>query len=151
MRPAVIELLAMSHPFVVLFGFGLAAGLPAYYIAIKRRAAASLRALMAERFSPLPCPIPELRTPHGPVTFREAYADKSGSGLVLVLGYWRRSRTAYNLVAGLFKPGGKLDSRGAERDGQQVLVAANVEGGDLVIWKGLPSRDSVLTHLQSVR
>jgi hypothetical protein len=141
----------MTHPFLVLFGFGLAAGLPAYYIAIKRRAAASLRTLLAERFSPRPCPIPEIRTPHGPVLFREAYDDKSGTGLVLVLGNWRRSRTAYNLVAGLFKPAGKLDSSGAQRDGQQVLIAANVEGGDLIIWKELPSRDSVLAHLQSVR
>jgi len=141
----------MSHPFVVLFGFGLAAGLPAYYMAKKRRAAASLRRLLAERFSPLPCPIPEVRTPGGPVMFREAYRDQSGSGLVLVLGYWRRSRTAYNLVAGLFKPGGKLESRGVEREGQQVLLRTNVEGGDLVVWKGLPSRDSVLAHLQSVR
>jgi hypothetical protein len=141
----------MSHPFAVLFGLGLAAGLPAYYVAIKRRAAASLRGLLAERFSPRPCPFQEIQTPRGRVVFREAYDDKSASGLVLVLGYWRRSRTAYNLVAGLFKPGGKLDSREAERDGQQVLVAANVEGGDLVVWKGLPSRGSVLAHLKSVR
>jgi hypothetical protein len=60
-------------------------------------------------------------------------------------------RTAYNLVTGLFKPGGKLKRRGAEREGQQVLVVANMEGGDLVIWKVFPSQDTVLVHLQSVR
>src|SRR5581483_8581774 len=141
----------MSQPLVVLFGLGLAIGLPAYYVVIKRRAASSLRRLLEERFSPRPCNIPEIPTPRGPVLFREAYDDRSGSGLVLVLGYWRRSRTAYNLVAGLFKPGGQILSRGMERHGTQVLIAASVAGGDLVVWKGLPSRDSVLAHLQSVR
>lgn len=141
----------MSHPFVALVGFGLAVGLPAYYIWIKRRAAASLQGLLSERFSPRACPIREIQTQHGPVTFQKAFDDKSGSGLVLLLGSWRRSRTAYNLVSGLFKPGGNLDTKGAESDGQHVLIAARVEGGDVVVWKALPSRDSVLAQLQLVR
>lgn len=139
----------MSHPFVVLLGFGLAVGLPAYYIAIKRRAAASLRGLLSERFSSRPCSIPQIRTPGGPVTFREAYDDKTGSGLVLVLGSWQRSRTAYNLVAGVFKPGGKIDR--SAMPANEVLVSETLEGGDLVVWKGLPSRDSVLARLNQVR
>jgi len=148
--PGVITCLAVSHPFVVLIGVGLAAGLPAYYIAVKRRAAASLKKLLAERFTQRPCPIPEVRTGRGPVTFREAYDDTSGSDLVLLLGNWRRSRTAYNVVSALFKPRGKLDGNGLERD-KQVLIRTDVQGGDLVVWKDLPSRDSVLAHFEAVR
>lgn len=143
-----IIFLAMSHPFVMFFGFGLAVGLPAYYVALKKRAAASLNQLLAERFSQRPCPIPEVRTERGPVLFRDAYDDKSGTGLVLLLGNWRRSRTAYNMVSALFKPVGKFDATGLERE---VLIRVQVQGGELVVWKDLPSRDSVLAHLQAVR
>lgn len=136
----------------ILIGFGVAAGLPAYYLMIKRRAAASLRKLLAERFSPRPCPITEVRTPHGPVIFREAYDDKFGTGLVLLLGAWQRSRTAYNLVSGLFRPGGRLDvTDPVAGRGPQVLTAQTLEPGGLVVWKELPTRESVLAQFGSVK
>jgi hypothetical protein len=139
----------MYRPLVGLCAFGVAFGLPAYYVWIKHRAASSLRGLLKERFSPQPCSMPEIPTPRGPVIFSEAYLDKR-SGLVLVLGFWRRSRKDYNLVAGLFKPAGKLYNRGIEHDGQHLLLRTNVEGGDLIVWKELPSRESVLGYLHSV-
>ena len=135
---------------MILGGFGVAAGLPAYYFAIKRRAAASLRELLAERFAERACPVSAVRSTRGPVRFYAAYDDISGSGLVLVLGNWRRSRTVYNLVAGLFKPRGEVHWMERVCNQPDVLLATAVEGGCLVVWKGLPSRESVLAHFEAV-
>lgn len=142
----------MPHQLIVILGgFAVATGLPAYYVVIKRRAAASLRRLLAERFSARECPISEVRTTRGPVRFYAAYDDTACRGPVLVLGNWRRSRTAYNRVAGLFKAGGDLHWLERVRSQPDVLLATIVEGGALVIWKGLPSRGSVLAHIEAVR
>src|SRR5512133_832561 len=96
----------MSNGLVALGGFAIAVGLPAYYVAIKKRASDSLNGLLAERFARRPCPVGEVHTALGRIQFYDGYHDNGGSGLVLVLGNLRRSRTAYNRVAGFFKPGG---------------------------------------------
>jgi len=139
----------MSNALVALGGFAIAVGLPAYYVVIKRRASDSVRALLAERFARQPCPVGEVHTTLGWIQFYDAYRDSRGSGLVLVLGNLRRSRTAYNRVAGFFKPGGNLKTA-EPASGADVLFTANIAGGDLIVWKGLPSRESVLAHMQSV-
>jgi len=139
----------MSNGLVALGGFAIAVGLPAYYVVIKKRASDSLNALLAERFARRPCPVGDVHTKLGWIQFYDAYNDNRGSGLVLVLGNLRRSRKAYNRVAGFFKPGGNLKT-GEPAKGADVLYTANVAGGDLIVWKGLPSRESVLAHMQSV-
>jgi hypothetical protein len=136
----------MSNGLVALCGFAVAFGLPAYYGVKKKRASDSLNKLLAERFTQRPCPLNEVHTKLGTIHFFGAYNDTSGSGLVLVLGNLVRSRRAYNRVAGIFKPGGNLKT--APANGADVLFTANV--ADLIVWKGLPSRDSVLAHMQSV-
>ena len=136
----------MSNGLVALGGFAIAAGLPAYYVVIKKRASDSLNGLLAERFAQRSCPVGEVHTKLGWIQFYDAYNDKRGSSLVLVLGNLRRSRKAYNRVAGFFKPGGNLEPA----NGADVLFTANVAGGALIVWKGLPSRESVLAHMQSV-
>jgi hypothetical protein len=138
----------MSNGLLALGGFAIAVGLPAYYFVIKKRAD-SLNALLAERFARRPCPIGDVHTELGWIQFHQAYNDTGGSGLVLVLGNLRRSRTAYNRVAGFFKPGGNLKA-GEPVKGGDVLYAADVAGGALIVWKGLPSRESVLAHMESV-
>jgi hypothetical protein len=85
------------------------------------------------------------------VLFKEAYRDNKGSGFVLLIGYWRRSRTVYQIVSGLYKPGAKLDASGSKRNGQKVLIGTSVSGGDLVVWEALPSRETVLAQFQSLR
>jgi hypothetical protein len=139
----------MSNGLVALGGFAIAAGLPAYYAVIKKRASDSLNGLLAERFARRACPVGEVHTKLGWIHFYDAYNDNRGSGLVLVLGNLRRSRTAYNRVAGFFKPGGNLKT-GEPAKGADVLLSEEVAGGALIVWKGLPSRDSVLSHMQSV-
>jgi hypothetical protein len=139
----------MPNGLVALGGFAIAVGLPAYYVAIKKRASDSLNTLLAERFARRPCPVTDVHTPLGWIHFYDAYDDNRGSGLVLLLGNLRRSRTAYNRVAGFFKPGGNLKT-GAPPQGPDVLLTAEVAGGALIVWKGLPSRESVLVRMQSV-
>ena len=118
---------------------------------IKRRASSSLSELLAERFRARNCPISEIRTPIGPINFHHAYDDNAGSGLVLVLGNLRRSKTAYNRVAGLIRPGPNTGWIERMRSQPDVLIATALEGGGLVVWKSLPSRESVLAHMEALR
>lgn len=145
----------MAHrPFVLLVALFFAVGVPMIYVFLKRRAAASLRALLAERFVSRPSPVAEVAVPSGGrVLFHSAYADNSGSGLVLILGnrVWAYAKGgAHQHVAGFFKPAG--DAAWVERVRKQrgVIVAATAEGGALAIWEGLPSRESILAHLRAV-
>lgn len=137
---------------IILIALIFAIGLPMYYLALKRMAAASLAKLLTERFSTCAPPLPAVEVPAGGrVLFHSAYHDNLGSGFVLVLGnrVWSfAKRGAYQRVAGLFKA--EKDSVWIERmSGQQgVLLATTVAGGSLVVWKDLPSRKSVLAHLK---
>ena len=149
----------MPHrPIVILVALFFAVGVPMIYFVVKARAAASLNRLLAERFSPRPCPVVDVVVPSGgSVHFHVAYDDVRGSGFVLVLGNWARGRVlvgaavvnVQNRVAGLFKAG---DPAWLERlrNDPDLLVAAPVESGAIAVWKGLPSRRSVLAHLEAV-
>ena len=139
----------MSNGLVALGGLAVAVGLPTYYAVIKKRASDSLNALLAERFARRPCPVNEVHTTLGWIQFYDAYHDNRGSGLVLVLGNLRRSRKAYNRVAGFFKPGGNLKIAEAA-ESADLLFTGDVAGGALIVWKGLPSHESVVAHMQSV-
>src|SRR5437764_10391541 len=76
---------------VVLGGLLFAVGVPMWYSAKKRWAAASLSKLLAERFRQRALPIAETRAFRGgKITFYAAYDDVAGSGLVLLLGNWSR-------------------------------------------------------------
>jgi len=145
----------MPHrPFVIVLALIFAIGVPMVYKILKDRAAESLRALLAGRFDLRPCPVAEIAIPSGGhVLVHSAYIDTLGSGLVLILGnrVWTLAKGgAYQRVAGLFKPGG--DAAWAERfrKQQDVIAAAAVKGGALVIWKGLPSGESILAHIEAV-
>jgi hypothetical protein len=140
----------MSTGLVAFCGFVVAFGMPAYYVVKKKRASDSLNKLLAERFTERPCPVNELHTKLGTIYFFGAYNDTGGSGLVLVLGNLFRSPKAYLRIAGVFKPSGNLQTV-QPTNGGDVVVTADIAGGSLIMWKGLPSRDSVLAHMQSVR
>src|SRR5947209_3907623 len=135
----------MPHrPIVILIALFFAVGVPVIYFVAKARAAASLDRLLAERFSPRPCPFADVVVPSGgSVRFHSAYDDARGSGFVLVLGHWARGSVRVGAamtdvnqrVAGLFTAG---DTAWLERlrGGPDLLVAATVEGGALAVWKG---------------
>ena len=145
----------MPHrPIVILIALFFTIGVPMVYIVLKRRAAASIRSLLAERFVLRPSPVAELTIPSGGhVLVHSAYVDTLGSGFVLILGnrVWTLAKGgAYQRVAGLFKPGGDDAWAGRFRKQKDVIVAVAIEGGALVIWKGLPSRESILAHFDAV-
>lgn len=149
----------MPHrPIVILIALFFAVGVPIIYVVVKRRAAASLGGLLAERFSTLPCPVASVVVPSGgSVRFHSAYDDTRGSGFVLVLGNWERGSVRVGAgvtdvtqrVAGLYRAGDTawLERLRGESD---LIVATTVEGGALAVWQGLPSRRPVLAHLASV-
>jgi hypothetical protein len=149
----------MPHrPIVILIALFFAVGVPVIYVVVKRRAAAALDRLLAERFSPRPCPVAVVVVPSGgSVSFHSAYDDARGSGFVLVLGNWARGSVRVGAgvtdvnqrVAGLFRAGDTA-WLGRLRGEPRLIVAATVEGGALAVWEGLPSRRSVLAHLASV-
>ena len=153
----------MSGRSIVIASLALAvgAGVPLYYFATKKKAAASLDDLIAERFrAPRACAFREVAVPSGgKVTCNIAYDDAESSGLVLVLGTWDRGAVKVpqgmtyveNKVAGVFKPHGDDAWLGRVRVLPDVIVATAVEGGALAIWKGLPSRESVLAHFEAAR
>ncbi len=144
----------MPHrPILVLIALFFAIGVSLIDVVRKRRAAASLGGLLNERFVERPCPVGEVVVPcGGRVHCYQAYGDSQGSGIVLVLGTWARGTVRVgggpvsidNRVAGLFHPGSEAAWLGRVRTRRDVIVATTVEGGALAIWKGLPSRDSVL-------
>ncbi len=143
----------LAHrPLVILIALVFAIGLPTYYVVLKRTAAASLKRLLAERFSAAALPLSAIEVPAGGrVLFHSAYNDNLGSGFVLVLGnrVWNYAkRGAYCRVSGLFKAG--EDSVWIERMRVErgVLLATFVAGRSLVVWKDLPSRKSVLEHFR---
>ena len=152
----------MAHRTVVIAGVALvvAFALPLYFFVIKKRAAATLDDLLAERFTARPCPVDIVEVPSGGrVQCRAAYDDKQPSGLVLVLGSWDRGQvkmpygTSYvaNDVAGLFKPNADATWLSRARATANVIAAAQAGGGAIVIWSGLPSHDTIVAHLEAVR
>jgi hypothetical protein len=145
----------MPHrPIVILVALFFAIGVPTVYKILKDRAAESLRALLAGRFVLRPSPVAEVIIPAGGhVLIHSAYIDMLGSGFVLILGnrVWTLAKGgAHQRVAGLFKSGGDAAWADRFRKLQGVIVAEAVEGGALVIWKGLPSRESILAHIEAV-
>ncbi len=141
--------------------FAIALGVPLYYVLMKKRAAASLEDLMAERFrTPRACPLAKLDVPEGGhITCQSAYEDAQDSKTLLVLGMWDRGtiRVPQGLadvqqkVSGVFR-GGTDDAWLARmRTLPDVIVATAAPGGGLVMWKGLPDRDRVLAHLEAAR
>jgi hypothetical protein len=151
---------AMPHrPIVIIVALLFAVGIPLYFVVIKGRAASTLDALLSQRFKPRACPIvgPVEVPDGGRVTCQSAYDDTEDSGLVLVLGSWDRGQvktqtgmaSVQNRVAGLFKA--SADSAWLERVRTQpdVIIATASSGGSLVVWKGLPSSDSVLAHFKA--
>jgi hypothetical protein len=51
----------------------------------------------------------------------------------------------------LWKPNADEAWLAKARTQKDVIVATTSGGGGIVIWKGLPSKDSVLAHLEAVR
>lgn len=134
-----------------------AVGLPALVFLARVRAQASLKRLLAERFSQRPLPVINLAVPSGGnVRLYAAYDDLRGSGFVLVLRSWGRGNvrvgagTTYvsNDVLGLFKAGDAVWPERLRKD-RRLIVKSAVEGGAVAVWKGLPSRRSVLAHLDA--
>jgi hypothetical protein len=148
-----------QRPIVIVVALLFAIGVPMVYGILKKRAAASLGVLLGERFVARLCPVAEVAVPSGGrVHCYQAYDDARKTGFVLVLGNWARGTirigaapvSVDNRVAGLFKPGSDAAWLDRVRSHPDVIVATAIEGGALVIWKGLPSRDSVLAHFQTV-
>jgi hypothetical protein len=155
-------LAAMPHrPIVIIVALLFAVGIPLYFVVIKRHAASTLEDLLSQRFKPRACPVvgPVEVPDGGRVTCQSAYDDNDNSGLVLVLGSWDRGTvrtpttitSVQNRVAGAFKA--SADTAWLERVRTQpdVIIATASSGGSLVVWKGLPSRDSVLAHLEAAK
>lgn len=132
--------------------------LPVIILVAHSRAKASLKRLLAERFSRRPFPVLDLAVPSGGrIRLYEAYDDLRGSGFVLVLGLWDRGKVRVgtggttnvsNDVAGLFRAGDSAWLKGL-RDDRRLIIKAAVEGGAVAIWKGWPSRGSALAHLEA--
>ncbi|HLY59236.1 MAG TPA: hypothetical protein VKV95_00575 [Terriglobia bacterium] len=144
----------MSHPLIIaLLALIVAFGPSLFYKIRWDRAEESLRALLAGRFVLQPCPVAKIVIPSGGhVVFFSAYVDTLGSSFVLMLGnrVWKDARGgAYQRVAGLFKPGGNAAWAERVRELKGVIVAAAVEGGALVLWKGLPTGESILSHIEA--
>src|SRR2546421_11425126 len=105
----------MRHrPIVILIALFFAVGVPVIYFVAKARASSSLDKLLAERFSPRPCPAADVVVPSGGnVRLHSAYDAVRGSGVVLVLGHWARGSVRVGAgmtdvnqrVAGLFRAG----------------------------------------------
>jgi hypothetical protein len=149
-----------NRPFVILVALLVAVGLPLYFVIIKRRAASTLSELLREQFKQRACPItiPIEIPAGGRVTFQSAYDDING-GLVLVIGSWDRGQVrtqtggtyVLNDVAGLWKPNADDAWLAKARTQRDVIVATTSSGGGIVIWSGLPSKQSVLAHLAAMR
>ncbi len=142
-------------PIVVLL-----VGVPAYLVAKKHHARSSLDSLLAERFTPRPCMVASLPVSSGGhFECAEAYDDKSGSGLVLVVGSWERGTvkvrggvtTANKLASGVFKPGADAAWMARVHPLPDVIITAPVDGGAVAVWDELPDRDSVLAHFAAAR
>lgn len=134
--PAVTTLLPITHPFAVLLGFGVAVALPVYLYSDQTARCGEPSGIAGRALLPrgrFRCRQSGLYVARS--RFVKHTMLRAGSGLILLLGTWRRSRTAYNLAGGAFKPGGKLD-RSAAPD-NEVVIFANLEGGDLIVWKEL--------------
>jgi hypothetical protein len=153
----------VAHRTTVIVAVALvcAIGIPAYYVFIKKRAATTLEELMAERFKePRACPATVVEVPSGGrVTCQAAYEDKDQPTTLLVLGSWARGTVKIpgaiadvdNKVAGIFKPNAPADWVARLRAAPGVIVATEVTGGAIVFWSGLPSRDSVLAHVEAAK
>ena len=145
---------------ILVVALVFALGIPAYYVFIKKRASASLDDLLAERFrAARACPVQIIDVPQGGrVTCQAAYEDTK-SDLILVLGSWARGTIKIpgavadvdNKVAGVYKANAPADWLAHARGLEGVIVAAEAPGGAVVIWQGLPSRDSVLAHVEAVK
>ncbi len=151
----------MAHRTTIIAAVALivAFALPIYFFVIKKRAAQTLDELLAERFAAArACPVHELVVPSGGrITLQACYEDGKHPELRLVLGSWDRGQVKmpygatyiHNKVAGVFKSGGDAAWLAGLRDRADVIVAVPVEGGAIVMWSGLPSRDSVVAHFEA--
>ena len=151
----------MPHrPIVIVVALLVVVGLPLYFVVIKRHAASTLEQLLGEQFKQRVCPIttPVEVPDGGRVTCQSAYDDTKGD-LVLVIGSWNRGQVktqigatyVENKVGGLWKPNADEAWLAKARSQPDVIVATTSGGGGIVIWKGLPSKESVLAHLEAVR
>jgi hypothetical protein len=146
---------------IVVAALVVALGIPLYYVFIKKRAAASLDDLMAERFrATRACPVEVVEVPSGGrVTCMSAYDDADHPDVALVLGSWARGTIKVpggvaavdNKVAGLYKVHAPAEWVARVRSQPDVIVATEIAGGAIVFWSGLPSRESVLSHFEAAR
>src|SRR5204863_8708374 len=92
----------MRHrPIVILIALFFAVGVPVIYFVAKARASSSLDKLLAERFSPRPCPVADVVVPSGGnVRLHSAYDDVRGSVRV-----GAGMEDVNQRVAGLFRAG----------------------------------------------
>ncbi len=126
--------------------------LPIVYVVVKKqRAAASLDRLLTSHFgAKVVPPVQRLGVPRGgELLFHTGYASTLASGepFVLLLGNWRRSRSAFLRIAGAYlprSPGGPWLERAARSD---VLVAAAYGAGAVIAWPDLASGPSVTANL----
>jgi hypothetical protein len=134
-------------------------GLIVYFIVVKRRAAAALRSLLAERFVERLCPVEKVLHPSGWFVYcKAAYDDTQGSGFVLVFGDWDRGISAgtggphhlYSKVSGLFRSGSEVAWLERVRSQKNVVIAKVVEDGAIVFWYERPSHNNILAHLKAV-
>ena len=145
---------------IVVVALIVALGIPGYYVFIKKRASASLDDLLAERFrAARACPVQVIEVPQGGrVTCQAAY-DDTKSDVMLILGSWARGTVKIpgavadvdNKVAGVYKANAPADWLAHAKTLDGVIAAAEVPGGAVVFWQGLPSRDSVLAHVEAVK
>ena len=143
---------------IAIVALVVALGIPAYYVFIKKRAAASLDDLLAERFKTArACPLAEVAVPQGGhITCQIAFEDSEQPGTLLVLGSWARGTVKVpgtvaevdNKVAGIYKPSTDWLAR-AQASG--AIAAIEAPGGAIAFWSGLPSRETVLAHLEATR
>jgi Tfp pilus assembly protein FimT len=137
----------------------VALALPLYFVVIKKRAAASLEDLLAERFKTTrACPLAQVDVPSGGhITCQIAFEDSEQAGTLLVLGSWARGTVKVpgavadvdNKVAGIYKP--STDWLARVRADQNLIAAIEAPGGALAFWSGLPDRASVLAHLEAAK
>ncbi len=143
----------------IVCGLGGAVGLPMYYALKKSLAASSLKQLVGQQFSPTTLPVAAIKIANkGQVQFFAAYKDDMGSDLVLLIGNMTfglggpgPAASAYLRVPGLYKPRGDAAWLERVKGRRGVVFASLVEGGALVVWKGLPSRGSILPFLEALR
>jgi hypothetical protein len=93
---------------IALGGGGVMFGWLVYALVRLKVTHASLRRLLAERFSESRCPVPVAlvhKTKRGPISLYEAYHDTADSGLVLLIGRIARGNAIHTTPAGVMTGG----------------------------------------------